>query len=87
MHNISPAEYLRGHCKLIALKPFVPESQQAGSYSPQAESSLEGACGSLSYTYEGRARVLCRTVFVAASAGPHLMSITSQNNSQFLIMA
>lgn len=37
---ISPAEYLRVHCKLIALKPFVPESQQAGSHSSQAESSL-----------------------------------------------
>lgn len=84
--SISSAEYLRGRCKLMALKPSIPESQQAGSHSPQAESNLEGACGSLSSTYEGRARVLCRTEFVAASADPHLMSITSQNNSQFLIM-
>lgn len=41
---ISPAEYPRGLCQLFSLKPFNPESQQAGRHSPQAESWLEGSC-------------------------------------------
>lgn len=65
---ISPAEYLRGCCKLLALKPFIPDSQQAGSHSPQAGSNLEGSYGSLVYSYEGRARAHSRAMFVATSA-------------------
>lgn len=75
-----------GCSKLFTLKPFIPEFQQAGSHSPQAESSFRDPMVISVVPMragQGSSTELC---LVAASADPHLLSVMSQNNSQILIM-